>query len=260
MAGVNDLFGLEGRTALITGAGGGLGRAIAELFGGAGARLILLDRDDAILEPVVAALRAKGTEVVAIAADLIDTAGLKAKALSLVQQGDVPDCLVLNAGMQGPAGPLGDISEEDWQAVMTVNLVSAHALTSVFVPVMARRGGGSIVLMASISALRGNKAIGLYSLTKAALAQLARNLAVEWGPLNIRANAIAPGLIRTPLARDLMGNSGFMVRRLSMTPLRRVGEPEEIAATALYLASNAGAFTTGQTIVVDGGTLISDGS
>lgn len=260
MVGINDLFGLEGRTALITGAGGGLGRAIAELFGAAGARLILLDRDEAILEPVVAALRAKGTEVVAIAADLIDTAGLKTKALSLVQQGDVPDCLVLNAGMQGPAGPLGDISEEDWQAVMTVNLVSAHALTSVFAPVMARRGGGSIVLMASISALRGNKAIGLYSLTKAALAQLARNLAVEWGPLNIRANAIAPGLIRTPLARDLMGNSSFMVRRLSMTPLRRVGEPEEIAATALYLASNAGAFTTGQTIVVDGGTLISDGS
>lgn len=260
MAGINDLFGLEGRTALITGAGGGLGRAIAELFGAAGARLILLDRDEAILEPVVAALRAKGTEVVAIAADLMDTAGLKAKALSLVQQGDVPDCLVLNAGMQGPAGPLGDISDEDWQAVMTVNLVSAHALTSVFAPVMARRGGGSIVLMASISALRGNKAIGLYSLTKAALAQLARNLAVEWGPLNIRANAIAPGLIRTPLARDLMGNSSFMVRRLSMTPLRRVGEPEEIAATALYLASNAGGFTTGQTIVVDGGTLISDGS
>lgn len=260
MTGINDLFGLAGRTALITGAGGGLGSAIADLFGSAGARLILLDRDETDMEHVVAALRARRTEVRTIAADLLDTAGLKAKALSLVQQGDVPDCLVLNAGIQGPAGPLGDVSDEEWQTVMTVNLVSAHALTSVFAPLMARRGGGSIVLMASIAALRGNKAIGLYSLTKAALAQLARNLAVEWGPLNVRANAIAPGLIRTPLAGDLMGNSSFMVRRLSMTPLRRVGEPEEIAATALYLASNAGAFTTGQTIVVDGGTVISDGS
>jgi NAD(P)-dependent dehydrogenase (short-subunit alcohol dehydrogenase family) len=260
MTGIEKLFGLDGKTALITGAGGGLGQAVAELFAAAGARLILLDRTEEMMAPLVAKLRERGGTFTTIAVDLLDITDLRAKALALVRNGDIPDCLVLNAGMQGPAGPLGEITEEDWNSVMTVNLLSAHALTSVFVPPMARRGGGGVVLMASIAGLRGNKSIGLYGLTKAALTQLARNIAVEWGPLNIRANAIAPGLIRTPLARDLMDNSAFMVRRLSMTPLRRVGKPEEIAATALYLCSDAGGFTTGQTIVVDGGTLISDGS
>jgi NAD(P)-dependent dehydrogenase (short-subunit alcohol dehydrogenase family) len=224
-----QLFSLKGRLALVTGAGGGLGQAIGELFAGAGARLILTDQTDEKAEASAAPLREHGTEIRTFGLDLGDTRTLRERALDLVGEGEVPDILVLNAGMQGPAGPIGNVGEEDWQRVMTVNLASAHALTSAFAPAMARRGGGSIILMASISALRGNKSIGLYGLTKAALAQLARNLAVEWGPLNIRANAIAPGLIRTPLSRELMGNSSFMVKRLSMTPLRRVGEPHEIA-------------------------------
>ena len=114
--------------------------------------------------------------------------------------------------------------------------------------------------MASLSAMRGNRMIGPYAMSKAALAQMARNLAVELGPDNIRVNAIAPGLIETPFSRALMSNEAFMARRLAATPLRRVGQPSEIAATALWLASPGGAFTTGQTIVVDGGTLVSDGS
>ena len=260
MPDANELFSLAGKSVLITGAGGGLGQAIAELFASAGARLILTDQTDVSAEAAAAAVRAGGAVVRSFGLDLADIAALRTRALDLVNTGDAPDVLVLNAGMQGPAGPINEVSETDWQRVMTVNLSSAHALTSAFVPAMARRGGGSIILMASIAALRGNKAIGLYGLSKAALAQLARNLAVEWGPLNIRANAIAPGLIRTPLSRELMANSNFMVRRLSMTPLRRVGEPHEVAGVALLLASDAGAFITGQTLVVDGGTLISDGS
>jgi NAD(P)-dependent dehydrogenase (short-subunit alcohol dehydrogenase family) len=259
MAAYRELYSLEGKTALITGATGGLGMAIADLFASAGARLILSDHDAAKIKAVSQALAQHGQTMRGMPLDLGDLAAARAMALDLVRDGDIPDCVVLNGGMQGPAGPLGDVGEADWQKVMTVNLASAHALTSVLAPAMARRGGGSIILMASISAFRGNKAIGLYGLTKAALTQLARNLAVEWGPLNIRANAIAPGLIRTPLSRELMGNQPFMVRRLSMTPLRRVGEPEEVAGVALMLASPAGGFITGQTIVVDGGTLISDG-
>lgn len=256
----NELFGLHGKTVLITGAAGGLGQAIADLFASAGAELILTDQTLAHAEAAAASIRSRGTAIRTFGLDLGDIPALRAAALDMVNKGDVPDVLVLNAGMQGPAGPISDVTEVEWHRVMTVNLASAHALTSAFAPAMARRGGGSIILMASIAALRGNKAIGLYGLSKAALAQLARNLAVEWGPLNIRANAIAPGLIRTPLARELMANSSFMVRRLSMTPLRRVGEPHEIAGVALMLASDAGAFITGQTLVVDGGTLISDGS
>lgn len=157
--------------------------------------------------------------------------------------------------MQGPAGPLLVVAAEDWQQVFQVNLASAR-----LVPAMAARGGGSVILMACIAALRGNRAIGLYGLTKAALAQLARNLAVEWGPQGVRANAIAPGLIRTPLAAGLVQDAAFMARRIAMTPLRRVGEAHEVAGVAVMLASAAGAFVSGQTLVVDGGTLVSDGS
>jgi NAD(P)-dependent dehydrogenase (short-subunit alcohol dehydrogenase family) len=143
---------------------------------------------------------------------------------------------------------------------MDVNLRSAFTLTRMLLPSMAEKGVGSVVLTSSIAGLRGNRAIGLYGLSKAALSQLARNLAVEWGPSGIRVNAIAPGLIRTPLASELISNSSFMEKRLAMTPLRRVGEPDEVAGMVVLLAGKAGGFITGQTIVIDGGTLISDGS
>ncbi|HWU61364.1 MAG TPA: SDR family NAD(P)-dependent oxidoreductase [Ensifer sp.] len=259
MTDFRNLFSLEGKRALITGACGGLGSAISDLFASAGARLILSDVGEPALAERLSALDATRAGHASIPLDLSDLSAVRAQMKALVAQDLVPDCLVLNAGMQGPAGPLCDIGEADWNQVMTVNLASAHAICSELLPVMSERGGGSVIFMASIAGLRGNKAIGLYGLTKAALAQMARNLAVEWGPRNIRANAIAPGLIRTPLSRGLMGDDAFMQRRLAMTPLRRVGEADEIAGAALFLSSAAGAFVTGQTIVVDGGTLISDG-
>jgi NAD(P)-dependent dehydrogenase (short-subunit alcohol dehydrogenase family) len=161
--------------------------------------------------------------------------------------------------VQGPAGPIGDTTDADWDRVMDINLRSAVALSNALAPHMARRGGGSIVLMASIAGLRGNRSIGLYGLSKAALAQLARNLAVEWGPQGVRVNAITPGLFDTPLARQPMADPDYMPRRLALTPLRRVGQPSEVAGAAVLLASAAGAFITGHNLVVDGGTLISDG-
>jgi NAD(P)-dependent dehydrogenase (short-subunit alcohol dehydrogenase family) len=255
---MQQLFSLKDKSALVTGASGGLGNAIAKLFVSAGAQLTVSDYDERTTGGALAGLDGVGHR--ALPLDLSDLGSLRTKMARLVHAGDIPDCLVLNAGIQGPAGSLSGVSENDWNDVMTVNLASAHAITSILAPAMASRGGGSIILMASIAALRGNKSIGLYGLTKAALAQLARNLAVEWGPQNLRSNAIAPGLIRTPLSRELMSNDAFMARRMATTPLRRVGEPEEIAATALFLASAGGAFITGQTIVVDGGTLISDGN
>jgi NAD(P)-dependent dehydrogenase (short-subunit alcohol dehydrogenase family) len=153
-----------------------------------------------------------------------------------------------------------DVTPDDYQRVMSVNLDSIVRLCGLVIPHLKARGGGSIVLMSSIAGLRGNKALGPYALSKAALAQLARNLAVEFGPDNIRANAIAPGFIRTALAEPLLANEDFMARRMQNTPLRRPGEPEEVAGAALFLASPAGAFVTGQTLVVDGGTLITDGN
>jgi NAD(P)-dependent dehydrogenase (short-subunit alcohol dehydrogenase family) len=254
------LFDLRGQVALVTGAGGGLGSAIALAFAQHGADLVLADREQADAERVAAQCRAHGVRAHALAADLSRPEPVEALATQAQSAFGRIDTLVCNAGMQGPAGPLHEVAAQDWATVFQVNLASAQALTARLVPAMAQRGGGSVILMASIAALRGNKAIGLYGMTKAALAQLARNLAVEWGPEGVRANAIAPGLIRTPLADPLLANDGFMARRLAMTPLRRVGEPHEVAGVAVLLASAAGAFITGQTLVVDGGTLISDGS
>ena len=253
------LFSLQGQVALVTGAGGGLGQAIARVFAGQGADLVLTDRDRRPLEDVAAQCREWGVRVHTLAADLADAgqaAALGTRAAAVFGRVDAPVC---NAGMQGPAGPLLDVARSDWDAVFQVNLASAHALCAALVPGMAARGGGSVVLMASIAALRGNRALGLYGLSKAALSQMARNLAVEWGPRGVRANAIAPGLIRTPLAQGLLADEAFMARRLAMTPLRRVGEPHEVAGVAAMLASAAGAFINGQTLVVDGGTVVTDG-
>ncbi len=253
------LFDLSGRTALVTGAAGGLGRAIAQAFAQHGADLVLADRDPAAAQQVADLCHGCGVQAHALAADLADRAQVDRLAADAAAVFGRIDVLVCNAGMQGPAGPLHGVDRDDWDTVFQVNLASAHRLTSLLVPAMAQRGGGSVILMASIAALRGNKAIGLYGMTKAALAQLARNLAVEWGPRGVRANAIAPGLIRTPLAAGLLADEAFMARRLAMTPLRRAGEPHEIAGVAVMLASAAGAFLTGQVLVVDGGTLVSDG-
>jgi NAD(P)-dependent dehydrogenase (short-subunit alcohol dehydrogenase family) len=255
-----NLFSLDGQVALVTGAAGGLGRAIALAHAQHGARLVLSDRDGAALRELAAQCEALGIAVATVAADLAEPAQVQALAEEARAAFGRIDLLVCNAGMQGPAGPLLDVQAEDWARVFQVNLASAHALCAALVPAMGERRHGRVILVASIAALRGNGAIGLYGLSKAALAQLARNLAVEWGAQGVCVNAVAPGLIRTPLAEDLMANETFMGRRLAATPLRRVGEPHEVAGVAVMLGSAAGAFITGQTLVVDGGTVISDGS
>lgn len=241
--GPEGLFDLSGRRALVTGAGQGLGLAIARGLAAHGAEVIASDREAPAGER-------------AIAADLADPRAVDA----LADEAGAVDVLVCNAGLQGPAGPLGAASDADWQQVMQVNLRAAAQLCSRLIPGMAGRGTGSVVLVSSIAGLRGNRSIGLYGLSKAALAQLARNLAVEWGPSGVRVNAVSPGLIRTPLAAGLMADAAFMQRRLQATPLRRVGEPDEVTGVVVMLAGRAGGFITGQNLVVDGGTLIHDGS
>lgn len=254
-----SLFDLSGKVALVTGAAGGLGNAIVDAFAAHGADVLVSDVNAAAAAKVAELTRAHGVRAEPLACDLSRPHAAREMAGKAIDAFGRIDILVCNAGMQGPAGPLLDVGDAAWEATFQVNLKSAHELCAAVLPQMTR-GGGSVVLMTSIAALRGNGAIGLYGLTKAALSQLARNLAVEWGPKQIRVNAIAPGLIRTPLARELMANEAFMARRIAATPLRRVGEPHEIAGVAVMLASAAGAFITGQTIVVDGGTLVSDGS
>eukprot|EP01136_Pigoraptor_vietnamica_P007823 Opistho-1_new@42392 len=143
---------------------------------------------------------------------------------------------------------------------MQINLQSTIYLSKLVIPQMQQRKEGSIIFLASIAGVRGNKSLGMYGISKAGLAQLARNLAVEFGPDNIRVNAISPGVIDTTFAKPLTSNNEVMEKRTLLTPLRRIGKVEEVAGVALLLASKAGGFITGQNIIVDGGTTISDGN
>jgi len=258
MENLQGLFSLGGKVALVTGAAQGLGRAIAAALGAHGAAVVLADLDGPACEAAAAELREEGIDALAVSCDVGDPAAIgRLTEIAVGWRGRI-DTLVCNAGIQGPAGPFADAGDDAWERVFEVNLRGAARLANRLLPTMAQQGGGAVVLMSSIAGLRGNRAIGLYGISKAALSQLARNLAVEWGEHGIRVNAIAPGLIRTPLANGLLASEAFMGRRLAMTPLRRVGEPHEIAGVAVMLASPAGAFITGQTLVVDGGTLITD--
>ena len=242
------LFGLSGRRVLVTGASGGLGHAICIELQALGAEVLAADRPGAALESVPAWQR--------IAADLAGQDGCEVVARAAIEAG-VSD-LVLNAGIEGPIGPLDASSIGGFEHCLEINLMAPVRLSAALLPHL--RAGASLVLMSSIAGLRGNTGIGAYAMTKAALAQFARDLAVQWGPRGIRTNAVAPGLIRTPLAAQRLVDQEFMDRRLQATPLRRVGEAREVAGTVAWLLSAAGAFVCGQTIVVDGGTLVSDGS
>jgi len=246
--------------ALITGATRGIGLAIATEMARAGARVVLSSNEARACAEAAAGLCAQGLDALGIACDVGQRPQLQQLVHSTLAERERIDVLVCNAGVAPHLGPIAAASDQDWEQTMTVNLRSMLWLSSLVIPAMAQRRDGAVILTASLSSLRGNKSIGLYGLSKAGVAQLARNLAVEWGPSNVRVNAISPGVIATEFARPLTEDAPALARRLAQTPLRRIGQPHEIAGVAVMLASPAGAFITGQNLIVDGGTLISDGN
>lgn len=256
----SQLFSLQGQTALITGATRGIGRAIAARMAEAGAHVVVASEDPTACEAVAAEVRASGGAATGMRCDVSRKPYLEALVARVLMERRCIHCLVCNAGVAPHMGPIASASEDEWDLTMTINLRSIVWLTSLVIPQMAALGGGSVIITSSIAGLRGNKALGLYGLSKAASAELARNLAVEWGPSNVRVNAISPGLVRTDFARPLLSNREAVERRLALTPLRRCGEPDEIAGVAVMLAAPAGAFITGHNLIVDGGTTISDGN
>lgn len=257
---MEKLFSLEGKVALITGSSSGMGKAIAEGMGLHGASVIISSINTIGCDEVCNGLIEKNIKAISLPCDITE----KESLIKLVNEGlqhfGQIDILVCNAGVANEFGSLLNTADEEWEKIMNINLQSALWLTQLVVPGMVERKDGAIIFMSSIAGVRGNKGLGLYGISKAGLAQLARNLAVELGPDNIRVNSISPGVIETAFAKPLLENDALMKRRLSLTPLRRVGQPYEVAGVAVMLASKAGGFITGQNIIVDGGTVISDGN
>jgi NAD(P)-dependent dehydrogenase (short-subunit alcohol dehydrogenase family) len=253
-----SLFSLAGKVAIVTGSSRGIGKAIAERLAEHGAKVAISSRKLPPCEEVAAALNAKhgaGTAI-AVAANISSKEALQQLADETVRRLGPVDVLVCNAASNPYYGPMAGIADEQFRKILDNNIVANHWLINMVAPGMIARKDGSIVIVSSIGGLRGSTVIGAYCISKAADLQLARNLAVEYGPHNVRVNCIAPGLIRTDFARALWENPEALAARNAETPLRRIGEPDEIAGAAVFLASKAGSFVTGQAIVVDGGVTI----
>jgi NAD(P)-dependent dehydrogenase (short-subunit alcohol dehydrogenase family) len=246
-------FHLDDKVAVITGSSRGIGRAIAESMASLGAKVVISSRKVEACEAVVREIAAKGGDAVAIACNI----SRKNEVEALVEQSQRRfgriDILVCNAAVNPVYGPLRELTDEAFDKVMATNVKSNLWLCNLTIPGMAERGGGAVIIISSIAGLRGTDTLGMYGISKAADFALTRNLAVEWGPRNVRVNCVAPGLVKTDFARALWEDETLLKRRTAQTPLRRIGLPEEIAPVAAFLASPAASFITGQIIVADGG-------
>ncbi len=257
-----SLFDLTGKVAVVTGSSRGIGRAIAWRMAEHGARVVISSRKQEACERVAAEINAEHGEgrAVAIAASLSVKAELERLVSETVSRLGPIDVLVCNAASNPYYGPMVGISDEQFRKILDNNIIANHWLIQLASPGMVERRDGAVVIVSSIGGLKGSPVIGAYNVSKAADMQLARNYAVDLGPSNIRVNCIAPGLIRTDFARALWENPKTLAAANAGTPLGRIGEPDEIAGAAVFLASSAGRYMTGQTIVIDGGSTISSGS
>ncbi len=251
---MSSLFDLTGKVAVVTGSSKGIGRAIAERMAEHGAKVVVSSRKQEGCDEVTRTINGRGGQAITRTCNIGRKEELQALVDSTVAHWGGIDILVCNAAVNPHYGPAITASDDAYDRTMNYNVRSNFWLCHMVLPGMAARGGGSVIIVSSIGGLRGSANLGIYAISKAADMQLARNLAVEWGPKNIRANCIAPGLVRTDFARALWENPEIYRKRTRETPLQRIGEPDEIAGAAIFLAAQSGSFTTGQTLVIDGGT------
>ena len=253
---MSALFDLTGKTAVVTGSTKGIGKAIARALARHGARVVVSSRDADRVE----ATRRELTDEELAVLGLTCNVGRKAELERLIEESRKAlgciDIVVGNAAINPHYGSFADISDEAFAKIMATNVQSNLWLAQLVADEMRERRDGAIIYVSSIGGTIGSDVIGAYCISKAADLQLVRNLAVELGPHNIRVNAITPGLVRTDMARALWEDEERAADRIARTPLRRLGEPDDIAGIAVYLASDAGRWTTGQSFVVDGGTSI----
>lgn len=254
-----DLFDLRGKVAVVTGSSRGIGRAIAERFAQRGASVVVSSRSVEACEETVRAITAAGGTAHAIAAHIGKKNELEALVAGTVERFGGLDIVVANAAVNPYFGPLSGISDDAWDRIMNSNVRSTLWLCNLAFPHLVKRGGGAAILLSSIAGVSGTDVLGAYGVSKTALIGLARNLAVEWGSRGIRVNALAPGIVKTEFAKALWDNPEIAEPAIRGTPLRRLAEPDDIAGAAVFLASAAGAFVTGQTIVIDGGVTLQKG-
>lgn len=254
------LFDLTGKVALVTGSTKGIGRAIATELARHGAKVVISSRKadacEAVSAEINAELAGQAGGAVPIPANVSHKAELERLVAETRRQVGSVDVLVCNAAVNPHYGPMSGLPDSAFEKILQVNIMSNHWLAQMVLPDMIARRDGAIIIVSSIGGLRGSPVLGAYCVSKAADLQLVRNLALENGPHNVRVNAISPGLVRTDFARALWENPETLARRVEHDPLRRIGEPEEMAGIAVYLASRAGSFTTGQNFVIDGGATI----
>jgi NAD(P)-dependent dehydrogenase (short-subunit alcohol dehydrogenase family) len=253
-----SLFDLSGKVAVVTGSSRGIGRAIVERMAEHGASVVVSARKVEPCQETAAAINAKfgARRAIAIPANISAKEQLKHLVEETTRVFGRIDVLVCNAASNPHYGPMHTITDEQFRKTLDNNILANHWLIGLVAPQMIARRDGSIIIVSSVGGLKGSPVIGAYTISKAADFQLARNLAIEFGPHNVRINCIAPGLVRTDFARALWENPDTLKRSTARTPLGRIGEPDEIAGAAILLASPAGSFMTGQMIVVDGGATI----
>lgn len=253
---MKDPFRLESKVAVITGSSRGIGRSIAETMARLGAKVVVSSRKAEPCEEVAAAIRSEGGEAAVIPCNISRRDEVEALIANTKAQWGQIDILVCNAAVNPHFGPMADLTDDAFDKIMGSNVKSNLWLCNLVMPDMAAQGGGAVIIVSSIAGLRASPMIGGYGISKAADFALARNLAVEWGPKNVRVNCIAPGLVKTEFARALWENEEALKRRNAGTPLRRIGEPDEIGPVAAFLAAPASSFITGQIIVADGGVTL----
>lgn len=247
-----DVFGLAGKVCVITGGGSGIGRAIATTLAAAGGIVAVLDRDATGAHETLALVTEDGGRGIALGCDIADPASVEAAAAAVETQLGTADVLVNNAGIIKP-GALETLSLADWNGLLAVNLTGYFLCSQAFGRPMLAKGSGALVHTSSIASICATPYSGAYSVSKAGVTMLSRLLALEWGPRGVRSNAVMPGMIQTPLVKEVYATPGIVEKRSAVVPSRRVGQPQDIAEAVLYLASPRSSYVNGTELLVDGG-------
>jgi dehydrogenase/reductase SDR family member 4 len=253
---MKNIYSLEGKVALITGASKGIGESIAKTMASFGAKVVVNSRKQEAVDEVANAIATEGGHAIGIAGQVGNADDLKHIFNTTMSAYGRIDIVVNNAATNPVFGPVENTDERAFNKIMDVNVKAPFELAKLCLPVMQKNGGGSIINISSIGGVSPEQFLGIYSVSKAALISLTKVMATEWGKYNIRANAICPGLIQTKFSEALWQNEQILQHFIAQLPLKRIGQPEEIAGLALFLASEAAGYCTGGVFMADGGYLI----